>query len=85
MTHDYGKSITTLINEYVDGGPGCIRDDCILADDGPSMQTCAYYPPTYNKEGVNVNPDMNITTQTRRCLSCGKTWTESYQNGTRLN
>lgn len=71
----------TFLSEFVDGGQGCMRDDCLITENGPSSTTCAYYPPIYNKQGVNVNPDMNTTTRSRRCLSCGKTWTESTQNG----
>ena len=74
-----------FLAEFVDGGAGCSRDDCLITEDGPSMTTCAYYPPVYNKQGVNVNPDMNITTRPCRCLSCGKSWTERWQNGTRLS
>ena len=74
-----------FLAEFVDGGEGCMRDDCMITENGPSMSTAAYYPPVYNKQGINVNPDMNITTHHRRCLSCGKTWTESYQNDIRLS
>lgn len=74
-----------FLAEFVDGGTGCSRDDCMITENGPSMSTMAYYPPVYNKQGVNTNPDMNTTTHPRRCLSCGKTWTESYQNGTRIS
>ena len=70
-----------FLSEFVDGGPGCMRDDCFITENGPGMTTCAYYPPVYDKQGNNTNPDMNTTTHKRRCLSCGKTWTESYQNG----
>jgi len=71
--------------EFIDGGLGCSRDDCMITEDGPGNTTMAYYPPVYNKEGVNTNPDMNITTRPQRCLSCGKSWTERYQNGTRIS
>lgn len=26
--YDSGKATKTLLAEYVDGGPGCVRDDC---------------------------------------------------------
>lgn len=74
-----------LLAEFIDGGLGCMRDDCMITEDGPGMTTMAYYPPVYNKQGVNTNPDMNITTYPRRCLACGKSWTEQWQNGTRIN
>lgn len=73
-----------FLSEFVDGGPGCSRDDCIIQDEG-SASTATYYPPVYNAQGVNINPDMNITSHHRRCLSCGKGWTERWQNGTRLS
>ena len=74
-----------FLAEFVDGGSGCMRDDCMITEDGPGMSTMAYYPPIYNKQGINTNPDMNTTTHPRRCLSCGKSWTESYQNGIRIS
>ena len=36
--------------------------------------TAAYYPPIYDKNGVNTNPDANTTTSKINCLSCGKMW-----------
>ena len=82
---DSGKPVKSLLAEYVDGGPGCVRDDCMITEAGPVMSTLAYSPPVYNRQGINTNPDINTTTQPRRCLSCGKTWTESYQNGTKIS
>jgi len=73
-----------FLAEFVDGGPGCSRDDCMIMDNGPGMVTAAYYPPVYNKDGVNVNPNNNTSTQLRRCISCGKTWKEQWQNGTKI-
>jgi len=35
-----------------------------------SATTAMYYPPVI-KNGVNVNPDGNITTTTCRCMYCG--------------
>lgn len=70
-----------FLAEFIDGGIGCSRDDCRITESGPSMTTMAYYPPVYDKQGNNTNPDMNITTYPRRCLSCGKSWTEHWQNG----
>lgn len=39
-----------------------------------SNSTCVYYPPIY-KDGVNINPDRNTTTQHCQCLNCGKEFT----------
>ena len=38
----------------------------------PSFTTCVYYPPIYNKDGVNTNPDGNITTTQVNCIVCSK-------------
>jgi len=52
--------------------------------EGPSQRTLLYCPPVW-KNGVNQNPDTNITTIEAHCLECnfdfeikeqsGKTWT----------
>lgn len=77
--------MTTTLIEVIDGGPRCMRDDCMITHNGPSTTTMAYYNPIYDKQGNNVNPDMNITTQSMRCLSCGKAWVERWQNGVRIS
>lgn len=41
--------------------PQCPRDDCRFLNHGGST-TCVYYPPIYDKNGVNINPDRNTTT-----------------------
>ena len=41
-----------------------------------SVSTAVYYPPIY-KDGVNINPDRNITTTVCVCLNCNETF--SYQ------
>lgn len=53
--------------------PECPREDCkiTILD---SMRTCMYFQPIYDKNGVNINPDANITTFKVNCLSCGKMW-----------
>jgi hypothetical protein len=35
-----------------------------------STSTCMYYPPII-KDGVNVNPDRNVITNSCQCLHCG--------------
>ncbi len=77
--------MTKFLSEYTDGGPGCMRDDCMIQENGPSTTTSMFYPSTYNKQGVNLNPDMNITTNNKRCLSCGKSWSERWQNGIKIS
>jgi len=46
-----------------------------------SMTTAAYYPPVYDKHGVNLNPDMNITSTVVYCSVCSRSWNSSTQNG----
>lgn len=58
----------------------CPRDDCRFLNHGGST-TSAYYPPIYDKNGVNTNPDMNITTSALKCLTCGKRWRGKTQLG----
>ena len=41
-----------------------------------STVTTMYYPPIY-KNGVNINPDRNITTKVCLCMNCNNTF--SYQ------
>ena len=35
-----------------------------------TTNTAVYYPPVY-KEGLNINPDQNLSTTTCTCLNCG--------------
>lgn len=39
-----------------------------------AMTTDTYYPPVYDKHGVNTNPDRNTTTATVQCVICEKKW-----------
>lgn len=77
--------MSTFIAEFIDGGPRCMRDDCMIQHNGAGQQTLGHFPPTYDNQGNNINPDMNITTQPMRCLSCGKSWVERWQNGIRIS
>lgn len=36
-----------------------------------STRTAVYYPPIF-KDGININPDRNITTTYCTCMNCGK-------------
>lgn len=38
-----------------------------------SFRTSMYFQPIW-KDGVNVNPDRNITTTNFHCIECGKDW-----------
>ena len=61
--------------------PECERDDCRFIQSG-GMTTLAYYIPIYDKNGVNINPDRNTTTSMLECLTCGKEWRGTLENGT---
>lgn len=37
-----------------------------------NISTMAYFKPTYNKNGVNTNPDRNTQTSSYQCLECNK-------------
>lgn len=45
-----------------------------------SASTAAYYPPVY-KNGVNVNPDGNITTTMCECANCKEYFSYQRQYG----
>lgn len=47
--------------------------NCLFQFSG-GVTTCAYYPPIYDKFGVNVNPDGNITSGECACITCNKKW-----------
>lgn len=51
--------------------PECEREDCRFVQRS-GMSTLAYYQPIYDKNGVNINPDMNTRTDYVDCLICGK-------------
>ena len=54
---------------------------------GMSTATCAYYPPIYDHNGVNTNPDRNTITSSYDCYECGNNYTvygnshDGYQYG----
>lgn len=45
-----------------------------------SVCTAMYYPPVY-KNGVNINPDRNITTTSCSCLNCGHQFSVRTRGG----
>lgn len=42
--------------------------------------TAVYYPPVY-KDGININPDGNITTHYCCCLNCGNEFSYATRYG----
>ena len=45
-----------------------------------SVSTAMYYPPVY-KDGVNINPDRNITTTVCQCINCNNTFSYRERGG----
>lgn len=69
-----------FLSEFVDGGPGCSRDDCQIQVMSGST-TLAYAPPVQNKDGtIRFAPNHNVVTENKRCNSCGKSWTDQKTN-----
>jgi hypothetical protein len=44
---------------------------------GTSTSTCMYFPPIYDENGNNTNPDRNKTTASYTCLECQKDYSVS--------
>ena len=42
---------------------------------GSGSITAAYYPPAYNKDGKNTNPDRNTITSHWGCVECKRSYT----------
>lgn len=52
----------------------CDCDGDCLIEQGYTMSTMAYYPPVYNKDGVNINPDRNSHATNYSCRTCNRRW-----------
>ena len=53
--------------------PQCPRcEKPTVRTEGFSSITAAYYPPIYDENGVNTNPDRNSTTSSYNCNGCNK-------------
>lgn len=55
--------------------------DCRFQEAGPTVTTCMYYPPVYDKHGNNTNPDGNITSGGLKCVVCNRMWSYSRRYG----
>ena len=61
--------------EYTNGIPVCpycrtpTKRQCIS-----SQRTLVDYPPVFDEEGCNVNPDRNTITEIWHCMKCGKNY-----------
>ena len=66
-----------FLSEIVDGGEGCMRDDCDINITN-SQTTLLHTFPTYDGQGNPVKAGQsNVTTTSKYCKSCGKRWTET--------
>ena len=72
--------MSTFLAEYTDGGPGCMRDDCMVFEK-INMSTAVHYPTLVDSTGQVVDKNQHVTTKHRQCRSCGKTWIERWQHG----
>jgi hypothetical protein len=65
--------------DYTNGIPICPQCKVPTERDGSSggTMTAMYFPPHYNKQGENTNPDRNIMTTNWHCCKCGKNYTVS--------
>jgi len=52
----------------------CEREDCLFQRD-PAVSTDMYYPPRYDRHGVNQNPDRNVVSHKEHCITCERSWT----------
>ena len=59
--------------------PNCEKD-CRFQH-GMSMTTAMYFPPVYDKQGNNLNPDGNTTSCDVTCSTCNKKWNSSTRFG----
>lgn len=68
-----------FLNEFIDGGPGCGRDDCIV-EVTSGATTMHYVPPAINGNGLTFNSPKTTTHTNKRCAACGKSWTDESYN-----
>jgi len=53
--------------------PNC--DKPIMRTGGVTTTTCIYFPPRYDENGVNTNPDRNKSTSSWYCEECKEPYT----------
>jgi hypothetical protein len=66
--------------QFENPNPDCINECNFIPSDCGTV-TNMYFPPRYDKNGVNTNPDGNIHTSFVSCGTCGKKWTSETQYG----
>ena len=52
---------------------------------GGSSSTCMYFPPRYDENGINVNPDRNRVTSEWHCEECNKDYHITGNNADGFN
>lgn len=57
------------------------KKDCRISEIGAASTTCAYYPPTFDGNGNNINPDGNNTSGKISCSKCCRSWSYSTRYG----
>ena len=60
-----------------------ICDGCFYKENY-SVSTAMYYPPIF-KDGININPDKNVTTTYCQCLICGNSFDYQTKGGELIN
>lgn len=69
----------TFLSEFVDGGPNCSRDDCMIAESTGTQSL------SFAAKAMLMESEKNTTYKSKRCLTCGRGWTEIYQNGIKIS
>ena len=79
------KQISKNIKEDEDIMLKCPKCNSIgPLNQGASMTTSVYYPPVW-ENGVNINPDGNITTTEFICEKCGCKFSAKFKHGECIN
>ena len=55
--------------------------DCRIDWPNDGTSTLVYYMVKRDENGVNINPDGNVTTKYSKCSECGKHWKSKTQYG----
>lgn len=63
---------------FTSPNPTCDKE-CVFIPSDCGTVTDMYFPPRYDKNGVNLNPDGNIFTSSISCQTCGKKWKSTTQ------
>lgn len=64
---------------FTNPNPNCDKKCRFL--ESMRTSTSVHYPPIYDKNGNNTNPDGNVTTWYISCETCNKHWNATQQYG----